>query len=105
MRKFILSCGSTVDLPYSYCEKRDLRIIFYSYFALGREYKDDMGRTEGASARYYKMLADGVMPTTSQINEEAYFEFFDKLFELGKFLFVIHNYSLFLRTAVISALA
>ena len=53
MRKFILRCGSTVDLPYSYCEKRDLRIIFYSYFALGREYKDDMGRTEGASAQYY----------------------------------------------------
>ena len=88
MRKFILSCGSTVDLPYSYCEKRDLRIIFYSYFALGREYKDDMGRTEGASARYYKMLADGVMPTTSQINEEAYFEFFDKLLGEGDVLHV-----------------
>lgn len=88
MNKFILSCGSTVDLPYSYCVKRDLRIIFYSYFALDREYKDDMGKTPSASAQYYKMLDEGVMPTTSQINEETYFEFFDKLLEEGDVLHV-----------------
>ena len=30
-RKFILSCCSTVDLPYSYMEQRDIPVLFYTY--------------------------------------------------------------------------
>ena len=29
-RKFILSCCSTVDLPYSYMEQRDIPVLFYT---------------------------------------------------------------------------
>lgn len=88
MKKFILSCGSTVDLPYSYCLDRDLRIIYYSYFIDGKEYKDDMGKTPGESTRYYAMLNEGKMPTTSQINEQTYYEFFDELLKEGDVLHV-----------------
>ena len=28
---FILSCGSTIDVPYSYAQARDLSVIFYTY--------------------------------------------------------------------------
>lgn len=29
--KFILSCYSTVDLPYSYLESRHIPMLFYTY--------------------------------------------------------------------------
>ena len=43
-RKFILSCCSTVDLPYSYMQSRDIPVLFYTYVVDGQEYVDDMGR-------------------------------------------------------------
>ena len=36
-RKFILSCCSTVDLPYSYMEQRDIPVLFYTYVVDGQE--------------------------------------------------------------------
>ena len=34
-RKFTLSCCSTVDLPYSYMESRDIPVLFYTYVVDG----------------------------------------------------------------------
>lgn len=42
--KFILSCESTVDLPYAYVSSRNIPVLFYSYSVDGQEYLDDMGR-------------------------------------------------------------
>ena len=33
--KFILSCCSTVDLPYSYLESRYIPVLFYTYVVDG----------------------------------------------------------------------
>ena len=41
---FVLSCESTIDLPYSYCEARGIPVLFYSYQVDGVSYEDDMGR-------------------------------------------------------------
>ena len=41
---FVLSCDSTIDLPYSYCEARGIPVLFYSYQVDGVSYEDDMGR-------------------------------------------------------------
>ena len=30
-RKFVLSCCSTVDLPYAYMTQRDIPVLFYHY--------------------------------------------------------------------------
>ena len=30
-RKFVLSCCSTVDLPYAYMAQRDIPVLFYHY--------------------------------------------------------------------------
>ena len=51
-RKFTLSCCSTVDLPYSYMESRDIPVLFYTYVVDGREYDDDMGRDPEALPRF-----------------------------------------------------
>lgn len=87
-RHFILSCGSTVDMPYSYCESRDIRVIFYTYVVDGREYVDDMLRDPDALPRFYRMLDGGALPHTSQVNTQSYIDFFDKLLEEGDVLHI-----------------
>ena len=82
-RKFTLSCCSTVDLPYSYMESRDIPVLFYTYVVDGREYDDDMGRDPEALPRFYAFLKEGKLPQTSQINVAAYTEFFEKLLDKG----------------------
>ena len=85
-RKFILSCGSTVDLPYSYVQSRDIPVIFYSYTIGDKEYVDDMERDPDAMDKFYAQLAAGALPHTSQINEAAYLEFFEKQLQKGDLL-------------------
>ena len=82
-RQFILSCCSTVDLPYSYLENRDISVLFYTYVVDGVEYVDDMGRDAEALPRFYQFLEQGKLPSTSQINVAGYTEFFEKLLEKG----------------------
>ena len=87
-RKFILSCGSTVDMPFSYCESRDIPVIFYTYVVDGKEYVDDMLRDPSALPGFYRMLDAGCLPHTSQVNTQRYIEFFDRLLEEGDVLHV-----------------
>lgn len=86
--KFILSCGSTVDVPFSYMEKRDVPVIFYSYTVDGQEYLDDMGRDPQALPRFYEMLKEGKLPSTSQVNIQQYRDFFAEQLEKGDLLHV-----------------
>ena len=77
-RKFILSCESTVDLPYKYMHERDIPVVFYSYAIDGEEFTDDMGRDPEALPRFYSFLKDGKMPSTSQLNEFQYEDFLEE---------------------------
>lgn len=86
--KFILSCESTVDLPYSYVNHRDIPVLFYSYSVDGEEYPDDMGRDADALPRFYRFLDEGKIPSTSQINVFRYLEYFDELLKMGDVLHI-----------------
>ena len=86
MGAFILSCESTVDLPYSYIHSRNIPVLFYSYVSGGKEYTDDMGQNPETLPRFYKQLETEI-PQTSQINVFQYLDFFEPLLEEGN---VIH---------------
>lgn len=86
--KFILSCESTVDLPYSYVNGRDIPVIFYSYTVDGVDYEDDMLRHPDVLPNFYAMLESGVMPTTTQLNAFRYKEFFLEQLKKGDLLHV-----------------
>lgn len=88
MSHFQLSCESTVDLPYSYISGRDISVLFYSYAVDGQEYVDDMGRDPEALPRFYQFLADGKLPSTSQLNEYQYIDFFEPLLQKGDLLHI-----------------
>lgn len=87
-RQFTLSCYSTVDLPYSYMESRDIPVLFYTYVVDGVEYDDDMGRDPEALPRFYRFIREGKLPQTSQINVAAYMEFFERLLQKGDLLHI-----------------
>ncbi len=86
--RFILSCESTVDLPYSYIQSRHIPVIDYTYTMDGVEYSDDMGRDPDAMPRFYEKLAAGVMPRTSQISAFRYREFLEPLLRRGDVLHI-----------------
>lgn len=85
---FILSCESTVDLPFSYVSSRQIPVLFYSYTVDGAEYTDDMLRDSAALPRFYQFLANGKLPATSQLNEYQYLEFFERLLLQGDVLHI-----------------
>ena len=85
---FILSCCSTVDLPYSKLEEREIPVLFYTYVVDGQEYVDDMGRDPEALPRFYRFLQEEKLPQTSQINVAAYTEFFEQQLQKGDLLHI-----------------
>lgn len=82
MHKFILTCSSTVDMPRAYLLDREIPYLCYHYIIDGQEYPDDLGVTVPL-AEFYKKIADGAMPTTTQINEAQFTEFFEPMLEAG----------------------
>ncbi len=87
-KDFILSCGSTVDLPYAYMEKRNVSVIFYSYSIDEQVFVDDMCRDPEALPKFYDYLAQGKMPSTSQINVYRYLDYFEELLQKGDVLHI-----------------
>ncbi len=87
---YILACESTVDLPYSYITSRDIAVNFYSYTIDGVSYEDNMSRDPNGLTDFYAKLAEGKLPTTSQINEFQYMDFLTDLMEKGQdVLFIV----------------
>lgn len=86
--KFILSSESTVDLPYSYLESRNIPVLFYKYRIDEKEYVDDMGRDSEARPLFYKLLAAGHLPQTSQMNVAEYEDFLEPLLKQGDVLHI-----------------
>lgn len=79
---FLLSCESTVDLPFSYISNRNIEVLFYTYSVDDTEYDDDMGRDPQGLDRFYGFLRNGKFPATSQINVYKYTEYFESLLQL-----------------------
>lgn len=86
--QFQLSCESTVDLPYSYISGRDISVLFYTYAVDGEEFVDDMGRDPNVLPAFFEKLDAGKLPSTSQINEFRYEEYFEALLEKGDVLHI-----------------
>ena len=88
MQDYVISCESTVDMPYSYISKRNIPVIFYSYSINDKEYVDDMLRTPDAMSDFYRQIDDGKIPSTSQLNQSAYEEFFESLINMGNIMHI-----------------
>lgn len=83
MSDFILSCCSTADMPLEFFETRNVQLICFHFTMDGKEYADDLGQSIPFDD-FYKRIADGAQPTTSQVNVQQYIEFFEPFLKEGK---------------------
>ncbi len=83
MSSYVITCCSTVDLPKEYFEKNNIPYACYHYILDGEEYLDDLGQSIPYD-EFYKRIADGSMPTTSQINISEFMAFFEPFLQEGK---------------------
>lgn len=78
-----ISCGSTVDMPNTWFEERDISLIPYVYTIDDQEYLDDFGESLSIED-FYQKIRDGAMPTTSQISVGRYTDFFEQIVKNGQ---------------------
>ena len=83
MSDYVLTCCSTADMPREYFEKRDIPFVCFHYIMDGVEYADDLGRSM-SFPEFYKRIADGASPTTSQVNVQQFLAFFEPFLKAGK---------------------
>ena len=82
MSDYIITCCSTADLPQSYFDEHNVPYVCFHYNIDGQDYPDDLGKTIPFD-KFYKMIEDGAMPTTSQVNVDAYQEFWEPFLKEG----------------------
>ena len=83
MSDYIITCCSTADLPYEYFPKRNIPYVCFHFTIDGREYPDDLGQSMSFE-EFYKKIAAGAMPTTSQVSVGQYISFFEPYVKDGK---------------------
>lgn len=83
MADYILTACSTADLTKEQFERRGIPYVCYSYNIDGTVYPDDLGQTVSFD-EFYQKIADGAMPTTSQVNVEQFIGFFEPFLQEGK---------------------
>lgn len=84
---FNVSCESTCDIPFEHMQKRNCKILFYTYTIDDCEFVDDMWRTQTALPALFEALKTK-RPRTSQINVDTYEQFFLEQLKQGDLLHV-----------------
>ena len=87
MQNYQITCCSTADVTEEFYKSRNVEYICFHFNMNGQEYPDDLGKTIPFD-RFYKMIADGAMPVTSQVGTGEYVEFWEQF--LAKGLDVFH---------------
>ncbi|NCB04033.1 MAG: DegV family protein [Clostridia bacterium] len=82
MANFILTCCSTVDLSRAFLDARQIPFVSFHFTMEGREYADDLGASMPFDD-FYARIAAGAQPTTSQVNEGEFIDFFTPFLEQG----------------------
>ncbi len=83
MKKYILSCCSTADLPAEYFSKRGIFYACFHYELDGVQYLDDLGKTMSFD-KFYSAMSNGADTKTSQINVDEFISYFEPFLKEGK---------------------
>ncbi len=79
---FVIATASTADLEREYMEQHSIPFIPYTFVIDGKVYEDDC--RESTKKELYEKMRNGSLPSTAQIPEFNYYEFFKSLAEQGK---------------------
>ncbi|HML45167.1 MAG TPA: DegV family protein, partial [Clostridia bacterium] len=83
MSSYVITCGSTADLPHSYVTRRQIPYLCYRYSIGDQEHLDDLWQSV-TSKEFYQRMDRGAMPVTTQVNVAQYLEFFEPFLQQGK---------------------
>ena len=82
MSDYVVTCCSSADLSLETIQKRNIPFAMFHYTINGTEYPDDLGQTIPFD-KFYQMIKDGAMPTTSAVNVDQYVDMFDPILASG----------------------
>ena len=82
MPQYVITCCSTADMPYDYFQKRNIPFVCFHFTLDGKEYPDDLGKTVSFD-EFYRKIAAGALPTTSQVNVGEFIDFFEPYLTQG----------------------
>jgi DegV family protein with EDD domain len=83
MSSYVITSCSTADMPIEFFKNRNVPYVCFHYMIDGKDYLDDLYQSITPEA-FYNQIADGAMPTTSQVNASAYQEFWEPILKEGK---------------------
>lgn len=82
MASYVITADSGCDLSKDFCESRGIIPIHMKYVVDGTEYTDNMNHDEIPA--FYNVMRGGKMPTTVQLNEFDFIEFWEPILKEGK---------------------
>lgn len=80
--KTIIITDSCCDLPLEYINRNNISVLPLTFHFKGGDYKDDFGKSMDYKT-FYDEVRKGAMPTTSQVNVNAFEEMFKKYISEG----------------------
>lgn len=81
MQKFTITTENTADLPLQYYKDNDIEYMYLPCTMDGKIYKKDNALTD---EEFYKIMREGAMPTTSQVNSEDAKAVWEPMIKAGK---------------------
>ena len=80
MKEYIIVTDSTTDLPDNYVIEHNLKVIPLGFTINGTNYLDNK---ELSSENFYKMILEGKIAKTSQINPDTFYRVFKEILNNG----------------------
>ena len=81
MQKFTITTENTADLPLQYYKDNDIEYMTLPCTMNGKIYKKDNALSD---EEFYKIMREGAMPTTSQVNSEDAKEVWEPMIKNGE---------------------
>ena len=69
-------------MPKEFYEEKDVKYLCFHFTMDGKSYMDDLGKSMPIE-EFFEKMKNGAMPTTSQVNEDEYRQFFKPYLEEG----------------------
>ena len=83
-----LITDSSCDLPYAFLEENNIESLELTVTLGNKEFKDDHGKTISYK-EFYEFMRKGATPTTSQVNNQAFYNSFERNYREGNSIIYI----------------
>ncbi len=83
MKKYIIVTDSTTDLPNEYAIENGLKVVPLGFMIDGKNYRNYLDNHELSSPDFYKMIGEGKMAKTFQVNPEQFYDVFREIIDDG----------------------